>query len=240
MEAIGMTDFSKDLVWNALRDMGAKLAAILPGIGAMLTLLVLGVLLGWLLRAILTRLARAVAFDRRSETWGLTAALARAGITRPPSDTLGAIVFWGIFSVFASMGIDAVLPAAPGATGTILVQLLPRLIAAILILVVGWLVANFLGQGVLIWAVNAGVPEARLLARAARWSVLLFAVATTLTQLGIGKEMVLVAFGITFGGLVFALALAFGLGGRGLAREMLERRLRREPGPHPKETLTHL
>ncbi len=51
--------------------------------------------------------------------------------------------------------------------------------------------------------------------------------------------MVLVAFGITFGGLIFALALAFGLGGRGLARQILERHLRSRE-PHPRETLTHL
>jgi hypothetical protein len=51
--------------------------------------------------------------------------------------------------------------------------------------------------------------------------------------------MVLVAFGIMFGGLVFALALAFGLGGRNVARELLERRLRRERPP-PQERLTHL
>jgi hypothetical protein len=54
-----------------------------------------------------------------------------------------------------------------------------------------------------------------------------------------GKEMVLVAFGITFGGLIFALALAFGLGGRALARQILERHLRNRE-PHPRETLTHL
>jgi hypothetical protein len=83
------------------------------------------------------------------------------------------------------------------------------------------------------------LPEARLLARAAHWAVLLFAVATALTHLGIGKEMVLVAFGITFGGLVFALALAFGLGGRHMARELLARRLRREAPPE-REHLTHL
>jgi hypothetical protein len=68
--------------------------------------------------------------------------------------------------------------------------------------------------------------------------VLLFASATAVTHLGIGKEMVLVAFGITFGGLIFALALAFGLGGRSLARQILERRLRRER--HPEDTLSHL
>ena len=91
----------------------------------------------------------------------------------------------------------------------------------------------------LIAAVNARLPEARLLARAVYWAVLLFAAATALTHLGIGKEMVLVAFGITFGGMVLALALAFGLGGRGLAREILERRLRRADPP-PQERITHL
>jgi hypothetical protein len=109
----------------------------------------------------------------------------------------------------------------------------------VLILVVGWLVANFLSQGLLIAAVNARLPEARLLARAAHWGVLLFAGATALTHLGIGKEMVLVAFGITFGGLVSALALAFGLGGRFIARDILARRLRRE-SPPVEERLTHL
>ena len=116
---------------------------------------------------------------------------------------------------------------------------MPPLFAAVLILIVGWLVANFLSQGLLIAAVNRGLPEARLLARAVHWGVLLFAAATALTHLGIGKEMVLVAFGITFGGLVFALALAFGLGGRGVARELLERRLHRD-GPPAREHLTHL
>ncbi|HEY7870442.1 MAG TPA: hypothetical protein VIF59_14515, partial [Methylomirabilota bacterium] len=68
---------------------------------------------------------------------------------------------------------------------------------------------------------------------------LLFASATAITHLGIGTEMVLVAFGITFGGLIFALALAFGLGGRALARQILERHVRSRE-PHPRETLTHL
>ena len=70
--------------------------------------------------------------------------------------------------------------------------------------------------------------------------VLLFAAATALTHLGIGKEMVLVAFGITLGGVVFAVALAFGRGGRNLARHILERRMRREAAPPPQERITHV
>ena len=92
----------------------------------------------------------------------------------------------------------------------------------------------------LIAAVNAGVVQARLLARAARWLVLLFAVATALTEIGIGRDMVLIAFGTLFGGLVFALALAFGFGGRHLAREILERGRHREREPAPQDPITHL
>src|SRR5919197_710053 len=88
---------------------------------------------------------------------------------------------------------------------------------------------------------RSGVQRApsALLARAAHWAIVLFTVATALTHLGIGKEMVLVAFGITFGGLVLALALAFGIGGRHIAAQFLARRLRRE-SPPPQERLTHL
>jgi len=235
-----MTDFWRDLVWTAMRNMGTTLKAVVPSVLAMLTLLVLGGLLGWVAGGLIMRLFRAADLDRRSRGWGLTPALRRAGIDREPSEILRLVVFWGIFAIFATMGIDALaIPGAPGATG-ILMQLLPRSLTAVLILVVGWLSANFLGQTALIAAVNAGLPEARLLARAARWAVLLFAFATALTEVGIGRDMVLIAFGITFGGLVLTLSLAFGLGGRGLARHILERRLRGEREPDTHETISHL
>jgi hypothetical protein len=158
----------------------------------------------------------------------------------PPSDLLGRLAFWTLFVLFASLGIDALgLPGgSPGAT-VFLLSFLPPLLAAVLIVVVGTVIANFVSQGLLIAAVNAGLPEARLLARAVQWAIILFAAATALTQLGIGKEMVLVGFGITFGGLVFALALAFGLGGRTIAHDILARRLRRDSPPR-EEHLTHL
>jgi len=226
-------------IWLALVEVGDRLAAIVPILLAMLALLAVGLLLGLVVRVVLTRLARAVGFDRLMERLGLTSSFRRSGILRTPADLLGVVAFWAVFILFASLAIDALGVPGAGSATAFLLAFLPPLFAAVLILVVGWLVANFLSQGLLIAAVNAGLPEARLLARAAHWAVLLFAGATALTHLGIGKEMVLVAFGITFGGLVFALALAFGLGGRHLARQLLSRRLRREAPPEH-ERLTHL
>jgi len=233
-----MTDVWRELVWAALRDLATRLLLVLPGVLAMLTLAAGGLVGAWVVARLLRRLARAVAFDRRAETWGLVASLGRAGIHRPPSQVLGVTVFWGIFILFLSLAVDALAIPGTGRVTDFVFSWVPRLAGATLILLMGWLVASFLGEGVLIAAVNAHVPEARLLARAVRWGVLLFAIATAVTHLGIGKEMVLVAFGISFGGLVFAIALSFGLGGRSLARQILERRLRREP--HPRETLSHL
>src|SRR5437867_6876046 len=235
-----MTDLWSDLVLTAIGNMRITLGAVLPSILAMLALVALGALLGWIAGTLMTRLARASRLDQRSRTWGLTSALARASIYRPPSQVLRLIAFWGIFVIFATMGIDALaIPGAPGATG-MLMRLLPRLLSALLILVVGWLAANFLAQAMLITAVNAGVLQARLLARTTRWVVLLFAVATALVEIGIGRDMVLIAFGVLFGGLVLALALAFGLGGRHVAREILARGRRREREPASQDTMTHL
>jgi hypothetical protein len=226
-------------VWAALVELGDRLAILLPGLLVMLTLIALGLIVGWVVRVCVTRVARALGFDRGLERWGLASTLRRSGIIRTPADVLGLVLFWGIFILFASLGIDALgVPGSRGATALVL-AFLPPLFAAALILLVGWVVANFLSQGLLIAAVNAGLPEARVLARATHWGVLLFAGATALTHLGIGKEMVLVAFGITFGGLVLALALAFGLGGRTFARDLLARRLRRDAPPEH-ERLTHL
>jgi hypothetical protein len=226
-------------VWSALVETRERLAAILPGFLALFTLLVLGLACGWLVRTILTLGAHAIGVDRLMERWGVGPSLRRSGLLRAPSELLGLIAFWAVFLVFSSAGVDAITPAGGASATVLLFAFLPHFFAALLIIVVGWLVANFLSRSILIAAVNARVPEARLLARAAHWGVLLFAVATALTQLGIGKEMVLVAFGITFGGLVFALALAFGLGGRDIAADVLARRLRRE-APPPQERLTHL
>jgi hypothetical protein len=226
-------------VWSALVDVGDRLAAILPGLLALVLLVAIGLLVGWLARALVSRVARALGLDRHMDRWGVVPSLRRSGIFRLPSDILGSVAFWVLFVLFASLGIDSL--GFPASTTALLIDFLPPLFAAVLILVVGLLVAGFLSQGLLIAAVNAGVPEARVLARAVQWGIVLFASATALTHLGIGKEMVLVAFGISFGGLVLALALAFGLGGRTIARDILARRLRRDPPARERdEHLTHL
>lgn len=210
-----------------------RLAAVLPGILAAGTLLVAGLVLAMIARSILVRLLAAL--DRPLRDWGVDQALLRAGFSRSPREVLGRLVFWAIVLVFALLALDALVAPGGAAVTLLVIGLLPHLVAVLAIVLVGWLVGNFLGHAVLIAAVNAQVAEARLLSRIVRLAVVTFAAATALTQLGIGKEMVLLAFGITFGGLVLTLALAFGLGGRDLARRTLERRFGAPAAPDREE-----
>lgn len=234
-----MRDRWGDGVWSALLETRERLAAILPGLFVLIVLVGLGALLGWIARFLIERVARAFGFDRIMERWGVAASLRRSGVQRPPSSVLALVAFWAIFLFFASAGIDALTAPSGYSATALLLAFLPPLFASVLVLIAGWLLANFLSRTILIAAVNAHLREARLLARAAHWAVVLFTIATALTHLGIGKEMVLVVFGITFGGVVLAFALAFGLGGRHIAANLLARRLRRE-SPPPQERLTHL
>ncbi len=199
-----------------------RLAALAPRLLATATLILVGWAVAALARRLSLRILRAAEMDSRCARVGLTAALNRAGIRQTPTVLIGRLVFWVLFLVAALMGVEALeLPATAGLV-TVVLYFLPNAIVAGLIMVIGWLLANFLAQTTLIAAVNAQVAGAPIIAAATRWLVLVFAGAAALTQLGIAREMVLLAFGIAFGGTTLALALAFGLGGRDLAREILE------------------
>ncbi|MDF2460000.1 MAG: conserved rane protein of unknown function, partial [Nitrospira sp.] len=150
---------------------------------------------------------------------------------------VGRLAFWIVFLFFAFMGVDALdLPATANLMSAVL-GFLPNVIAAILVALVGVLLANFTGEAVLIAAVNAQIHGARFIANMVRWGVVIFTVAMVLTQLGIAKEIVVAAFSIIFGGIVLAMAIALGLGGRSIAKEVLERRFSREKS---RDEFTHI
>ena len=142
------------------------------------------------------------------------------------------------FAVLAGLGALNLQPLNQFAQSFL--AYLPRLFTATLILVAGYLLSNFVSQAVLIAAVNAGIPPARLVAACSRWGVQLVAVAMALEQLSIAQNIVVVGFGIMFGGIVMAAAIAFGLGAKDLAKEFLEQRLSNKSRDRAPDDLRHL
>ena len=233
-----MRDAWSDVLVTSFRDVVERLAHVTPRLLAMVVVILLGWAVAAIVRRLTVRVFRMADVDARCARWGLTASLSRSGIGQPPSQVIGQLVFWTIFFVAILTSVEALeMPATAGMAAGV-VRFLPNLVIAILVWMVGWLLANFMAQTVLIAAVNAQVALAPLIAGAVRWLVLVFAGAAALTQLGIAREMVLLTFGIAFGGTVLALALAFGLGGKELAREILESRIRKREGDN--DHLTHV
>ena len=102
---------------------------------------------------------------------------------------------------------------------------------AVIILVLGFVLSNFLGRAALIAAVNAGIKRAGMAGRFVKLVVFVLSATMAMEQLGIGRDTVLITFAIVFGDIVLALSIAFGFGGRDLARKYLERNMGHEHGP---------
>lgn len=227
-------------LWEPLTVLAQKLLALVPSVLGMVLILLIGLGLSWLFAQSVERLSRVIRLDVFCQRVGLTNALHRGGITTEPSALLGRLFFWLVLSVAVLAGL-AVLHLDPINKFTqSLLAYVPHLLTAVIIILGGFLLSNFLGQAVLIAAVNAGAPPARWLAGFTRWGIQLAAVAMALEQLGIAETIVVVGFGIAFGGVVLAAAIAFGLGAKDLAKEFLEQRFSNRNREQSSDDIRHL
>ncbi|MBH0201063.1 MAG: hypothetical protein HP496_01865 [Nitrospira sp.] len=233
-----MTSSWEQTLLGPVAALGERVFAILPNVLAMMILLLVGLGAAWGMGHLTERLLRVIGLDRLCDRIGIAAALLRGGIKADPSYIIGRITYWliVIFATTASLGALDVAPINEAAHS--LLSYIPHLVTAAVIGIIGYLVSNFVSQAVLIAAVNAGLPPARWIAAGTRWGIQLLAMA--LEQLGIAQHIVVVGFGITWGGLVLAAALALGLGGKDLAKDFLERRLAGHSRSQINEDLRHL
>jgi hypothetical protein len=185
-----------------------------------------GLLIAYVVRQAIRRLLAWLRFDRLSHRTGASELLRIAEL--PPAEILAAqIVFWIVWIGFIVSAVDTLqFKPFQGLVGEFF-RLVPRFLVALLVLSLGFLVGNFLWRATLLGSVNAGLPGARLLSGALRMLVIAIGAVMALDQLGLASTVVLTAFAITFGALMLGLAIAFGLGGRDAARQLLEQQLRR-------------
>lgn len=200
------------------------LLAFLPRLLSMLVILVVGVVAALVARRVVTWLARVLRLGRALERTGAGAALAKVGVDKPDA-LLGTVALWLTLVAFALLALQAAGIGGAETLAADLIRFLPRLLAAMVVVLIGFGIANFLWRLVLLAAVNMRIEGAPLLAALVRVMVLLASVAIGLDQVGIGAQVVQTGFAITFGAVMLAGALAFGLGGRHVARRYLEEKL---------------
>jgi hypothetical protein len=220
------------------------LIAVMPGILAFFVSLGIFSLIGKFFAVIVRWVLTACHFDRRVARTG-------AGIDWSPANSPTSLAARFTFWVFVLLGLLIGVSAfdTSYATGAVLsFSLLPYVahgVGAILILIIGTLIARFLSRSVLIGAVNAQLQYARFLALGVKWLVMVLAAAMALEHLDVGVQIVELAFSILFGGIVLTLALAVGLGSRHLVSRSLETHVEKPPAPpappapQPVETIRH-
>ncbi len=216
----------------------SQLASLLPGLLALLIVVLFSIVLAWLVAVILRRVLRTIRFDERLEYWGFTS-LAEYSPQQSPTLLVTRIVVWSIVLTGVVLGLGAIETTVSSPITLRLFDYLPNVATAIVVIIVGTLVARYLARAVLIESVNMNLHYSRLLSLGAKWLVMVCTIAMALDHLQIGSGIVHLAFGILFGGIVLAMALAVGLGSKELVSRSLERESTR-PTVDAEESIRHM
>lgn len=233
-----MWDQVGETLSRSMARMLGRLASLLPGIAALIAALLVAAMVAWIVAAILRRSLNSIDFDRRVAQWGFPA-LAQWSPLRSPTRLVTRAIAWLVMLVGILIGISAFDAQLTSDLALRLFAYLPNVLAAVLVLVAGNIIANFLARSVLIGAVNMNLQYARLLSAGVKWLVTVLAVAMALEHLSIGGDIIRLAFGILFGGIVLALALAVGLGSKELVSRSLDE-VSRSAGQSRRDPVGHL
>ena len=212
-----------DMWLETTREFLHRIAAFLP----LLAVGIVVVLLGWLfakaIRFAVEKALRAVNFNILTERAGTDHFLRQGGLQGDTTTLFGLFTFWvviiaSLIIAFNVMGLTYI---------TDLLQrvelFMPKVLVAMVVVVLGSYFAKFIGDAVHTYCVDAQIPDSDILGRIARYLIMTFVIMIALSQIEVGGDIVQRTFLIILFGLVLALALAFGLGGKEWAAAMLER-----------------
>jgi mechanosensitive ion channel-like protein len=185
-------------------------------IGAII-ILVIGYFVARILQAVVARVLQAIGFDRWMEHGGIKQFFDRADTRQTPTSVLGKLVFWFVFIIAIVMATDALGIRQVSVVLGQLIAYIPNVIAAVLILILASLLANFVAGLV------RGATGVDILGTVAQVAIIVYAVFAALTQLGIAVQLTAPTFLIVLGAVALAAAIAFGFGAQEVARDIVEK-----------------
>jgi hypothetical protein len=200
-----------------------KIAVFLPNLFFAIAIILLGWVICNVIKRIVVRVLKICQFDTLAERAGIKQILDRGGIRQSSSDILGLLIFWFLFLIAIVTTLETLnLSGATDTLHTIYIYI-PKIVAALVTLILGLYFANFLETVTRTSCANAGLEQAAPIGRAAYVATAIFVVAGIFEILDIASEIVIWAFILVFGAVCLALALAFGLGGRDVAGRFLQK-----------------
>ena len=209
-----------DALITALSNGLSTLFSAIPRVIGFLVILIIGWIIASLLAKAVAGLLRTVKFNELADRSGFSGFVQKMGIQRDASGVLADVAKWFVRLIVLVVAFDALgLPAVSEVLQRLLLWT-PNLVVALIVLVIAGLAATALSNLVRGATAQAGLGNSDLIANIARVAVMAFAVVIAVNQLGIGVQIVNTLFTAIVGAL--ALGLAFGLGGRDTAAQIIE------------------
>jgi hypothetical protein len=233
-----MWEHINEALGDGIRRVLLGVADFLPGLVILLLALVGATMVAWVVSRLTRGLLRSIKFDKRMEALGF-AGMADWSPSRSPTLLAAKVVWWLIivFGLLVGLAGFAADLAAKIAVQTL--AYLPNVLVGLALLMLGNLLARFLARGALIGAVNLQMRSAQFISLVVKWLVLVVTAAMVLDHMHIGGDIVKIAFGILFGGVVLTLALVVGLGWRDLVSRIGSKPTTEQPKDES-STLHHL
>jgi len=212
-----------DVMLEPLRVFLHQVGDLLPRVILALLVLVAGYFIARLAKFVVVKALRAGNFHVLSDRAGIDGFLRDGGVRADTTEILGMLFYWVVILAALVIGFNGL---GLNYITDLLVKVLlfvPKVMVALLILAFGAYFARFIGNAVCAYCKKLQLQDAELLGRLTQYAILTFVVLIALDQVNIGGDIVRQSFLILLAGVVFALALAFGLGGKDWAAEWLER-----------------
>jgi flagellar biosynthesis protein FliQ len=218
-----MNQYQLDMLLEPIRVFLRQVGDLLPRLLLAPLILIIGWLVAKAIRFAIVKGLRAVNFHVVTERAGLDGFLRDGGIESDTTEILGVLVYWLVILGALVVGFNTLgLAYVTDLLGRVIL-FVPKVMVALLILAFGAYFARFIGNAITAYCRNMHIQDADLLGKLAQYAIVTFVVLIALDQVNIGGDIVRQSFLIVLAGLVFALALAFGLGGKDWAAELLER-----------------
>ncbi len=212
-----------DIMLQPVQAFLLQIAGFLPKLALALGVLLLGWLLAKVAMFAIVKGLRAINFNVLTERAGMDGFLHQGGIQTDTTHILGLLIYWLVILTALIIGFNSLgLTYITGLLGEI-VLFVPKVIVALLILAFGAYFARFVGNAVVTYCKNVDLQDADVLGKLAQYAIMTFVVLIALDQVNVGGDIIRQSFLIILAGVVFALALAFGLGGKDAAAAVIDR-----------------
>lgn len=214
-----MTEFNFYL--EPLRGILYQIGAFLPRLLIAALVVIVGWLLAKVVRFAVTRFLRAINFNVLTERSGLDNFLRQGGLEKNTGDIIGVLAYWlvvlaALIIAFNGLGLTYITDLL----GRV-VWFVPNIFVALLVLAFGSYFARFVGDAVITYARNVKMADARFFGKLAQYAIMIFVVLIALDHIKVGGDIVRESFIVILAGVVFALALAFGLAGKDWAADRI-------------------